>query len=95
LSVNGFAPALNTIPFTSVSAARNTRVILENANVAVSAAPLGIVAGVQFAAAFHFPEPGFALQVALPAKLLFTVKSRSVRMAAVGGRKVHGHEPGP
>jgi hypothetical protein len=66
---------------------------LENANVAVSAAPLGIVAGVQFAAAFHFPEPGFALQVALPAKLLFAVKSRSVRMAAAEGRKVHERGP--
>jgi len=34
----------------------------------MSAAPLGIVAGVQFAAVFHVPEPGFVFQVALPAK---------------------------
>jgi hypothetical protein len=47
--VNGLVPALNAIPFTSVSAAKNTFLILENANVAVSAAPLGTVAGVQFA----------------------------------------------
>jgi hypothetical protein len=68
MSVNGLAPALNTIPFTSVSAEKNTFFVPENANVAVSAAPFGIVAGVQFAAVFHVPEPGFAFQVALPAK---------------------------
>jgi len=50
---------------------------LENANVAVSAAPLGIVAGVQFAAAFQFPEPGFAFQVALPAKAAVATKDIS------------------
>src|SRR5207248_9624175 len=75
--VNGLAPALNTIPFTSVSATKNTCLTLENANVAVSAAPLGIVAGVQFAAAFHVPEPGFAFQVALPAKAAVATKNIS------------------
>ena len=95
MSVNGLAPVLNTIPFTSVSAEKNTFFVPENANVAVSAAPFGIVAGVQFAAVFHVPEPGFAFQVALPAKLRFAVKSRSVRMAAAEGRKVHGPERGP
>src|SRR5205823_8631713 len=77
MRVNGLAPALNTIPFTSVSAAKNTCLILENANVAVSAAPLGIVAGVQFAAVFQFPELGFALQVALPAKAADATKDIS------------------
>ena len=77
MNVNGLAPALNTIPFTSVSAAKNTRVILENANVAVSAAPSGIVAGLQFAAVFHVPEPGFAFQVALPAKAAVATKDIS------------------
>src|SRR5438552_2744440 len=78
MNVNGLAPALNTIPFTSVSAAKNTLLLLENANVAMSAAPLGIVAGVQFAAAFQFPELGFALQVALPAKAAVAAKNRSM-----------------
>jgi len=50
---------------------------LENANVAVSAAPLGTVAGVQFAAVFHVPEPGFAFQVALPAKAAVAAKNMS------------------
>jgi len=77
MNVNGLAPALNTIPFTSVSAAKNTLLILENANVAVSAAPLGTVAGVQFAAVFHVPEPGFAFQVALPAKAAVAAKNMS------------------
>src|SRR5436190_1788962 len=77
MNVNGLAPALNTIPFTSVSAAKNTFLMLENANVAVSAAPLGTVAGVQFAAVFHVPEPGFAFQVALPAKAAVAAKNMS------------------
>jgi hypothetical protein len=76
-SVNGLAPALNTIPFTSVSAAKNTRVILEKANVAMSAVPLGIVAGVQFAAVFQFPEPGLAFQVALPPKAAVAAQNMS------------------
>src|SRR6476619_4894110 len=73
-SVNELAPALNTIPFTSVSAAKDTFLVLENANVAMSAAPLGIVAGVQFAAVFHVPEFGLAFQVALPAKAAVATK---------------------
>ena len=78
MSVNGLAPALNTIPFTSVSAEKNTFFVAENANVAVSVAPLGIVAGVQFAAVFHVPEPGFVFQVALPAKAAVATKNRSI-----------------
>src|SRR5206468_6409576 len=63
--------------FTSVSAAKNTRLIVENANVAGSAGPLGIVAGVQFAAVFHVPEPGFVVQTALPAKAAVATKDIS------------------
>ena len=77
MRVNGLAPALNTIPFTSVSAAKNTCLILENANVAVSAAPLGIVAGVQFAAVFQFPEFGLAFQVAPPARAAVAAQNMS------------------
>lgn len=46
----------------------------ENANIAVSAAPLAIVPGVQFTAVFHIPEPGLAFQVALPAKTAVATK---------------------
>jgi hypothetical protein len=59
-------------------AAKNTLLILENANVAVSPAALGIVAGVQFAAVFHVPDPGFAFQVALPAKAAVAAKNMSM-----------------
>src|SRR5437868_15094911 len=41
--VNALAPALNTMPFTSVLAERETLVVLEVANVAVSDGALGIV----------------------------------------------------
>ena len=41
--VNALAPALNTMPFTSVLAERETLVVLDVANVAVSEGPLGIV----------------------------------------------------
>jgi hypothetical protein len=44
----------------------------------VSAAPLGILAGVQFAAAFQFPEPGLVFQVALPAKAAVAAKDMSM-----------------
>ena len=77
MSVNGLAPALNTILFTSVSAAKDTSLVLEGANAAVSAARLGIVAGVKFAAAFQFPEPGFSFQVALPGKAAVAAKNMS------------------
>ncbi len=62
---------------------------MEVANVAVSAGPLGTVAGVQLLAMVQPPLAGFAFQVALPAKLLLAVESRSVRMAVAEGRKVH------
>jgi hypothetical protein len=66
------------IPFTSVSTAKNTLLLLENANVATSAVPLGAVAGVQFAAEFQFPEFGLVFQVALPAKAAAAWKTTSM-----------------
>jgi hypothetical protein len=86
--VNALAPALNTMPFTSVKAEMETPVLLEEANVAVSVGPLGTVAGVQLPAVFQSPVVGLAFQVALPAKLLLAVESRSIRMAAAAGTKV-------
>src|SRR6266566_8908307 len=47
--VNALPPALNTMPLTSVLAERETPVIVEDAKVAVSDGPLGMVAGVQLA----------------------------------------------
>ena len=64
--VNGLAPALNTMPLTSVFNERETPVILEDANVAVAADPLGGPPAVQFAAVFQSPVAGLASQVALP-----------------------------
>jgi len=48
--VNALALGLNTMPFTSVLAERETPIVFEAANVAVSDGPLGMVGGVQFAA---------------------------------------------
>ena len=57
--VNALAPALNTMPLTSVMAERETLVVLEKANVAVSEGPLGTVAGIQLRAVFQSPLAGF------------------------------------
>ena len=84
--------ALNTMPLTSVSSELETPVILEDANVAVSAGPLGGPPGVQLPAVFQSPVVGLASQVALPAKLLFAVESKSGRMAAAVRRKAHARE---
>ena len=66
--VNALAPALNTMPLISIPFKMETPVVLETSNVAVSAGELGTVAGVQLAAVFHLPLPGFRFHVALPAK---------------------------
>ena len=66
--VKALAPALNTMPFTSVFAEIDTPVVLEVANVAVSPEPFGTVIGVQFAAVFQSPLPGLKSHCALPAK---------------------------
>ena len=81
--VNALAPELNAMPFTSVSAEIETPLVLEDANVAVSNGPLGMVGGVQFAAWFQPPVAGLVFQVALPAKVLLAVESRSSNIATV------------
>ena len=69
--VNALAPALNTMPLTSVGLAEmETLVILEDANVAVSDGPLGGPPAVQFVAVFQSPVAGLANHVALPAWLV-------------------------
>src|SRR5205809_863375 len=77
--VNALAPGLNTMPLTSVLLGPDTKtpVVLEDANVAVSDGPLGMVAGVQLVAVFQSPSPGLRFQVALPANAVPTGKSRS------------------
>jgi hypothetical protein len=65
--VNALAPELNTMPFTSVFADKETAVRLLVANVAVSDGPLGTVEPVQFAAWFQLPDVGFCFHVALSA----------------------------
>ena len=64
------ALALNRMPLTSVSAEMETPVMLEDANVAVSAEPLGGPPAVQLTAVFQSPVAGLASQVALPAWLV-------------------------
>ncbi len=81
--VKALAPGLNTMPLTSVSAEMETLLVLEDANVAVSEGPLGMVGGVQFAAWFQSPVAGFIFHVALPAKVLLAVESRSNSIATV------------
>ena len=65
--VKMLAPASKMIPLTSTGLVRITFVMFEAANVAVSAAPLGTIGGVQFAAVFQSPELGFVVHVALSA----------------------------
>src|SRR5207248_1723115 len=61
------APGAKVIPSTIVFAEIEMAVVLETANVAVSADPSGTVAGVQFAALFQSQEAGFRSHVAVPA----------------------------
>jgi hypothetical protein len=58
-------------------------VVLEKSNVAVSAAPLGMVGGVQSAAWFQSPVGGLVFHVALSAKVLLAAESRSSNIATV------------
>src|SRR4029450_12453075 len=90
--VNALAPGLNTMPLTSVVCEMTGRLILEIANVAVSAGPLGGPLATQLAAVFQSVLAGLAFQVALPAKPLVAVESRSVRMTAAAGRKARARE---
>ena len=61
------APGSKVIPSTVVFAEIEMAVVFETANVAVSADPLGTVAGVQFVAVFQSPEPWLRCHIALPA----------------------------
>src|SRR5439155_24038318 len=56
--VKALAPALNTVPLTSVLGERETAVGLLVANVAVSGGALGTVIGVELAAVFESPVAG-------------------------------------
>src|SRR5438132_3182349 len=64
--VKALAPELKTMPLTSVLAESEMLVMLEEAKVAVSDAPLGTVAGDQLLAVFQSPVAGLDFQVALP-----------------------------
>ena len=91
--VNALAPGLNTIPLSSISNAKMSMLVrLEDANVAVSPGPLGMVRCTQLFTLNHSSSAGLAFQVALPAKLLLAVESKSVRMAAAEGRKARAME---
>ena len=66
--VKELAPGAKVMPSTVVFAEIEMVVVFEVAKVAVSADPLGAVAGVQFIAVFQSPEPGLRFHVALPAR---------------------------
>ena len=64
--VNALAPGLNTMPLTSVVAEMTGRLILEVANVAVSAGPLGGPLATQLAAVFQSVLAGACLPGGAP-----------------------------
>ena len=83
------AAGVKVIPLTSVFADIETLVVLENANVAVSAELLGTVIGAQFVAVFQSSEPGLRSHVALPAKVTLGAESSVItasRLADTQGR---------
>jgi len=95
--VKALAPTLNRMLLTSVSAEMKTPVVWEKPNVAVSDGPLGMVGGIQFAAVFQSLVVGLAFHVALSAKLLLAVESRSSNIATVtnnNGNRRRGREEG-
>src|SRR5205807_446868 len=65
-------------------------VVFERANVAVSADPLGTVAGLQFVAVFQSPELGLRSHVALPAWLVWmqSIKINALKIAVTSGSGV-------
>ena len=67
VTVKELAPGAKVMPSTVVFAEIEMAVVFEIAKVAVSADPLGTVAGVQFVAVFQSPETGLRSHVALPA----------------------------
>ena len=75
------------MPFTCVLDESETAVVFDELNVAVSAAPLGTVAGVQFPDAFQSPEAGNVSHVALPARAAPPDSSRpGVQTKGIAGR---------
>ena len=68
VTVKELAPGAKVMPSTVVFAEIEMAVVFEIAKVAVSADPLGTVAGVQFVAVFQSPETGLRCHVALPAR---------------------------
>src|SRR5438093_5288835 len=89
VSVNGLAPALNTMPLTSMSdptPSTSTAVTLETSKVAVSAGPLGTVAGIQLSGTSGNQQSKQSgsppIHVALPANVVLAAESKSNCMAA-------------
>src|SRR5947207_5510953 len=89
VSVNGLAPALNTMPLTSIVMASETKipVTFETSKVAVSPGPLGTVGGVQLVAVNQLLPAGLRLQVALPAKALPPAESRNRSVGAANSER--------
>ena len=65
---------------TSMLPDNDTLVVLETSKVAMSAGPLGTVAGVQFVAVFQSPLVGLRFQVALPANEWAAIKHEKTQM---------------
>ena len=65
-------------------------VVFEKANVAVSADPLGTVAGLQFVLVFQSPERGLRFHVTLPAWLVWmqSIKINALKIAVTSGSGV-------
>src|SRR5438093_5606263 len=80
------------MPLTDVLSERETSVVLEVAKVAVSADQLGGPPAVQFVAVLRSPVTGRTSHVALPAKLLLAVESRSVRIGSCRQKKAHARQ---
>ena len=82
--VKALAAESKTRPSRVTSLERDTLVILEVENVAISVRPLGTVCGVQLAGVFQSPLVGLRFQVALPAELGWVSRCRkSVAKSAV------------
>lgn len=81
------------MPFTSVLADRDTPVIFDWTNVAVSAPPSGIVIGTQLLAVFQSPETGAADHDALSAWMVWMLSRKTTvsRLCLItGGRMPQG-----
>jgi hypothetical protein len=78
------------MPLSSVFAEIEMAVVFERANVAVSADPLGTVAGLQFVLVFQSPERGLRFHVALPAWLVWmqSIKINALKIAVTSGSGV-------